>query len=135
MELTSKAVHEIIMDCLFDETEDRSNAIIVKGIVSGFGFNPVKLEKHKEEILALLDELPNDYKEGSGGGMTFLNACYDKHGNQWTGEHRTMEELFCLGIAVGAVTECLPRDMWEALPGGMPYYAIKKREVVNEQSN
>ena len=130
MQLTSKAVHEIIMDCLFNETEDRSKAVIVKGIVAGFGFNPVKLEKHREEILDLLDELSDDYKEGGGGGMTFLNACNDKHGNQWTGEHRTMEELFCLGIGIGAVTECMPRDMWEVMPGGMPYYAIKKREIV-----
>ena len=130
MELTSERVEEIFMDCLFSDGEDTSNAIIVQGVVNTLGFNPAKLEKYKEEILDLLDELPDSFKEGSGGGMSFLSACEDKHGNQWTGFHQKMEQLFALGIGIGAVKECLPRNMWYMLPGNMPYYTIKKRVPV-----
>ena len=58
-----------------------------------------------------------------GGGWSFLQACVDKNGNHW-GEHSNMEELFCLGIAIGKVESLLPRDMWKVLPGGVPYYVI-----------
>ena len=35
-----------------------------------------------------------------------------------------MEELFCLGIAIGRVECLIPREMWKILPGGVPYYVI-----------
>ena len=45
-------------------------------------------------------------------------------GTQWTDLHRTMEQLFLLGLASGLVTELMPRELWGSLPGGMPYYAV-----------
>lgn len=62
--------------------------------------------------------------KSSGGGWTFLNACHDRHGNLWTGFHRRMEELFMLGLAIGKVHCLFPRDLWDALPGGMPFYMV-----------
>jgi len=56
--------------------------------------------------------------------MSFLNACQDRNGNQWTDLHQRMEQLFVLGQAAGFVSCLLPRDMWAALPGGMPYYVV-----------
>ena len=55
-----------------------------------------------------------------------MNACMDKSGRQWTGMHLTMEYLFLLGIAIGEVEYLLPREMWEAFPGGMPYLVVKQ---------
>ena len=58
--------------------------------------------------------------------MSFLDACMDKHGNQWTDFHQTMEQLVQLGIAIGEVEYCLPRDLWSALPGGVPFLVVKQ---------
>ncbi|NQT49448.1 hypothetical protein HQ571_02010 [Candidatus Kuenenbacteria bacterium] len=72
----------------------------------------------------MLAELPDEFKESGGGGMSFMNACYDRNGNQWTGMHKRMEELFQLGIGIKKAKCLMPRASWSALPGGMPYYAI-----------
>lgn len=122
--LTSEKVEEIFMDCLFKEGEDTSNYIKAEGVIHSVGFHPGRLASHREEIKTLLGELPGAFKTSRGGGMSFLNACNDKHGNQWTGLHQHMEQLFQLGIAIGKVKCLLPRNMWSALPGGMPYYVV-----------
>jgi len=124
MELTAKRVDEVFRDCLFKEDEDKTNYVKAEGIVTNVGFHPDRLSNYKDEIRQMLDELPDTFKEKSGGGWSFLQACEDKHGNQWTGEHRSMEQLFLLGLAIGAVKCLLPRAVWAALPGGMPYYVI-----------
>ena len=117
-------VNAIFMDCLFKDGEDTSKHIKAEGITRHVGFHPERLESHKAEITAMLEELPDEFKESGGGGMSFLNACNDKHGNQWTGLHQRMEQLFQLGIGVSKVKCLMPREMWGALPGGMPYYAV-----------
>ena len=48
----------------------------------------------------------------------------DRDEHQWTGEHRVMEQLFVLGIGIGHVRYCFPRDMWKSLPGSMPYMIV-----------
>jgi len=72
----------------------------------------------------MLSQLPKEFYKDSGGGMTFLNACNNSNGEQWTGLHSVMEQLFVLGIASSKVECLLPRDIWSMLLGGMPYYVI-----------
>ena len=122
--LDPEKVNTIFMDCLFKEGEDTSKYVKAEGITMNVGFHPERLESHKAEIATMLEELPEDFKESGGGGMSFLNACKDKHGKQWTGLHQRMEQLFQLGIGVGKVKSLMPREMWGALPGGMPYYVV-----------
>lgn len=124
MDLNSDNVEKIFISCLFDDDEDKTKAVIIEGITSKFGFNPDKLESHKEMIKEMLGLLPDSFKKDGGGGMSFLNACQDRNGNQWTDLHQRMEQLFVLGQAAGFVSCLLPRDMWAALPGGMPYYVV-----------
>lgn len=124
-------LNEVLIDCLFKEEEIVDGKPIVEpvkvvGIMREFGFHPGRLESHKEEINGMLDQLPEKFHEGVGGGYSFLNACMDKEGNQW-GEHSTVELLMCLGTAIGRVAYCLPREIWGALPGGMPYFVVKKK--------
>ena len=121
--LDPQRVEAIFLDCLFQEGEDVSNRVEAEGMAT-VGFHPGRLEGHKAEIEALLDELPDEFKQSGGGGMSFLNACMDRHGNQWTGLHQRMEQLFLLGIAIGKAKLLVPRRMWAVLPGGMPYYVI-----------
>lgn len=123
--LTPDKVEDIFIDCLFKHGEYNENRVVARGVVETSWFHPERLESHRAEIEMLLNELPEEFrKDSASGGASFLEACYDKHGNLWTGLHRTMERLFQLGIAIGKV-ECLaPPDLWTILPGGMPYFAI-----------
>ncbi|HDZ26958.1 hypothetical protein LCGC14_2176970 [marine sediment metagenome] len=126
MELTSKNVNKIFMDCLFEEDneENRKNSIVVEGLVNKFGLNPVAIKKHKKDIYSMLKQLPKNFQKNGGGGWSFLNACNREDGTQWTGLHATMEQLVVLGIASEYVKYTMPREMWKILPGGVPYFSV-----------
>ena len=130
--LNAKNVEKIFLECLFDVNEKTDTAVIADGIKCTAGFKPEKIKRHESKIMDLLLELPEQFMQSSGGGWSFLNACNDKHGNQWTGLHTVMEQLFQLGIAIGKVKCLLPREAWSSLPGGMPYYVILDKEINNE---
>lgn len=125
-ELNAGEVDRVFRDCLFESEQDIKDPVIVEGIMVRIGFDPAKLKVNTAAIVTALNELPNEFKsedQGGGGGMSFLNACVDRHGNQW-GEHVNMEQLFLLGTAIGKVKTPFPKSMWSALPGGMPYYVV-----------
>lgn len=122
--LNAKIIEEILKYCLFKQDENKDNKIIVEGIVHAYGFHPGRISEKKEVIKELLLELPIAFMKNGGGGVSFLEACMDKYNNQWTDEHCAIENLFILGIATGQAQWCFPRDLWNALPGGMPYVMI-----------
>jgi hypothetical protein len=122
--LSAKRVDEIFHACLFKDEEDHTNFLPGSGITTNVGFHPGRIEEHKAEIIEMLNELPDVFKESAGGGASFLEAYNDRHGNQWTGMDRAMEQLFQLGLATGKVSYLLPRSAWSALPRGMPYYVV-----------
>jgi hypothetical protein len=119
-------VKVIFSDCIWESEGliDPDKNIEVAGILHTFGFNKDKVEEHREEITKCLDQLPDEFKKSGGGGWTFLNACNTKDGEQWTGLHLVMEQLFCLGMAIDLVKYTLPREMWSIFPGSMPYMII-----------
>lgn len=118
-------VEEIFRDCLFRDGEDTTTHVRAEGISMTVGFNLERLESHRAEIESMLSELPEEFFESGGGGWSFLNACNDRHGNQWTGLQLRMDQLFQLGIAIGRVKYLLPREVWSVLPGGMPHLVVK----------
>lgn len=125
---------EIFRDCLFTDSEIEAllpqqvaeAATIVEGLTSKFGLNPVRLKRHRLEIEAMIEQLPDIFWAVRGGGQSFLKACIDRHGDHW-GEHRNVEQLVVLGIAIGRMAYCAPREAWGLLPGGMPYVMIKEK--------
>lgn len=134
-QLNSDQVHVTFISCLpegpfpadHDFDADPTLTEEIDGIAFRVRFDRAKLASHAELILAMLLELPLKFRESTapdGGGWSFLNACDDRHSRQWTGLHRSMSELFCLGMGLGLVRCLVPREMWEALPGGMPYYVV-----------
>lgn len=123
--LTVERVNDTFMACLFQNGEDTTNHIVAPGLQMRVGFHPGRIAENRDAIHEMLGELPDDFKTSGGGGYSFLNLCMDKHGNQWTGDHRTMEQLVTLGIAIGEVEYCLPRELWGAFPGGVPYLMVK----------
>ncbi len=122
--LDPECVSKIFNECLFKDGENTDNHIKAEGVKTAIGFHPDRIEKNKEEIKLMLNELPDGFKKSKGGGWSFLQACDDRHGNQWTGMHQTMEQLFQLGIAVRLVKSMFPKGRWAMFPGGMPYYVV-----------
>jgi hypothetical protein len=120
----AEKVRSLVMDCLNGKEE---GALLVKGIVRTFCFSPEKIGAHREEIRDLLSDMPDSFQAEGGGGMSFLNLCEDRHGEQWTGLQQTMEELVALGEAAGMASYPMPRDMWSVLPGGMPYVVFNTK--------
>lgn len=119
-------VKEIFVDCLFKKEELKdgkpiSEHVEVTGIRMTVWFNPIRLEKYKQEIIDILSEMNPNFKKG----WSFLNLCYDKNDHLWTGNHSTMDELLCLGLATKTMAYCLEdREMWDMFPSGMPYIII-----------
>jgi len=129
-----RRVEHAFRDCLYKDVEITTlskggvpeGAVIVEGIRGKYGFHPDRLEQQRTEVSTWLHALPREFHETGGGGWSFLNACNQANGVQWTGLHQRMEELFCLAIGLG-LAECqLPREVWSALPGGVPYYVVKE---------
>lgn len=119
-------VEEVFRACLA-HGEQSHPTVTVKGILHNAHFAVSELQKRHKEIGAMLDLLPTPFQKlekGGGGGWSFLQACLDNDGNLWTGVHLTMEQLFMLGLATEQASFCMPREIWEALPGGMPYLVI-----------
>lgn len=126
--LTAERVKAVFHDCLFNEGEPHDNFVKAEGVVMTVGFHPGRLAAHDADIEEMLGELPEQFHDTKGGGWSFLNACMTKDGEQW-GEHPTMDQLFQLGMAVGRVRCCFPRELWGMLPGGMPYYVVVQKPV------
>ncbi|MCF0074012.1 hypothetical protein LZD49_26255 [Dyadobacter sp. CY261] len=124
MILNADKVNEVFKSCLFQDGEGTDNYIVGYGVNIKVGFHPDRLLAQAKTIDAMLSELPDTFKRSGGGGMSFMNMCESKEGNLWTGAHRTMDQLVCLGSAIGKVSFPMPREMWSYLPGGMPYILI-----------
>lgn len=122
MELTSANVDTMTKLCL--TSQEDSDKVEVTGVVHAYIFNKHQIEANKTSIHDMLKQLPEQFM-ATKGGWSFLMACNRADGEQWTGLHLMMGNLFALGEAAGLVTCLLPRPMWGALPGGMPYYSVQ----------
>ena len=119
-------VNELFIDCLFKDNELTNgrpigNYIEAIGVKVRVWFNPIRLEEHTAEIISIISELHPNFKEG----WSFLNFCYSKNQELWTGNHSTMDELLCLGLATKTIEYCCDdREIWSLFPMGMPYIRI-----------
>ena len=127
MELTSANVEKTFKECLFKRGENTSNYIEAHAITIRIGFHPQRIEEKRKDIDDMLLQLHGNFMESQGGGWTFLNACLNKDGKQWTGEHQTMDCLLALGLAIKKVEFQLARELWQSLPGGMPFFFVKDK--------
>ena len=128
MKLTSRGVEAIFFACMFKDEELVEGQptipfLHIEGIRGTYGFHPERVAENRAKIKELLDELPDQFREAVGGGWSFLQACMDKHDEQWA-EHENVEQLMVLGMAAGWVSYVAPRAMWKMMPGGMPYFVI-----------
>jgi len=128
--INTDEVSAAFLDCLYSMEETGNympaDAVVVKGILGKYGFHPARLEANRARVAEWLVTLPNAFRSSAsdGWGWTFLKACYQENGVQWTSFHRHMEQLFCLGLGLGPVRSTIERRYWPYLAGGMPYYVI-----------
>lgn len=124
-------VTEAFLDCLFKVDEISSDGkpcldpIQVHGITVFIGFHPERLEQKRKIVKEWLEALPTEFRKSNGGGWSFLNACNQANGIQWTGLQQVMEQLMMLGIGLKMVSYPFPKELWSALPGGVPYFMIE----------
>ena len=118
MELTAENVTNLFAKCCMDHL----NSQMVEGIISKAHLNTAG---HESEIADMLHQLPTQFQQHQGGGWTFLNACQRSDGELWTGLQSTVEKLVMLGIATGKVKIQFPREIWDVLPGGVPYFVVE----------
>ncbi len=119
--LTADNVNEIFCACLGATQDD--DRVMVKGLTLTAGFSKCALDRYTENIVAMLAELPAEFHEQSGGGMSFIYGAMNRDGRQW-GEQYHVEELIMLGIGIHRVQFQFPRDLWPSLPGGLPYFMV-----------
>lgn len=129
--LTSTRVSEILVDCLYKDSELIDGIPIEKpveviGISNNLGFHPARLASYKHEIQMMLDEFPDEFKKEKGGGWTFLNMCVTKNGEQWTSSQKIMEELCLLSIGNKLGSWLASKELWPVLSGSVPYFVINQ---------
>ena len=130
MTLTAENVSKVFTNCLFKDGEPTDNHLVGEGVTMKVGFHPDRLNESQPLIAEMLQDLPDSFQKKGGGGMSFLNMCQDKEGNQWADLHQTMDQLVCLGIATKTLSFLMPRDMWMVLPGGMPYLVVLDQQPI-----
>jgi len=118
--IDAEDVHRTFIGCL-----NENGKVEVEGIMHTFIFDSERLETVNKKVKKWLNALPHEFFRSGGGGWSFLNACNQANGIQWTGLHSIMDELFCLGLGLKMVKCLLPREMWEVLPRGMPFYVVE----------
>lgn len=85
-----------------------------------------ELAKHRTDVEKMLGEMDDAFMVDGGGGMSFLNLCQDRDGHLWTGLHQTCDQLLAMGVGLGLVSFPFPREVWDALPGAVPYVQINR---------
>lgn len=97
-----------------------------------YWLNQAEAEAHRDEIVAMLQELPEQFMDNGGGGWSFLNLCTDKNGRLWTGLQSNCEELIALAASLGLADWLMPREVWSAFPGAVPYVVVRRSKFAGD---
>ncbi len=126
--LTAERVRDLYARCFRPESEyhpTRATRTQIEGWLMRHTFSVPQLAKSREEIIRLLLAIHRGFRsdEGQGGSVGMLTMRDDNV--MWTGDMSDIEKLLSLGMAVGLVTFCVPREKWDRLPNGLPYVRIE----------
>lgn len=125
----AQTVHDAFISCLFNDDEVPADgslpeaAVVVETFRGKVGLHRDRLASKREEIAAIVRRLEPSFRrvgEGAGHGMSFMRLPFFADGEHWA-EHPTCDELLGLAFGLGMGGFLMPRKMWGALPGGMPY--------------
>jgi len=114
-------VDAMVKHSLFSQGEEERDRVIVDGFVQTFAFHRDRLEANRSAIKILIRDVVDDtFLLGGGGGNTAIYLTVDRTGQNWA-DQATAEAFFCLAAGLGLATYSVPRELWVAMPGGMPY--------------
>ena len=91
-------------------------------------FNSLQLEKSRKQIEGLIGQLPVAYRfllRKCGKDFNFLEAAYRRIPYPYWRLVVGMKMVYMLGMGIGRVKEIAPREFWDTLPGGVPYYIVE----------
>lgn len=137
--LTKDAVAAILEECIVKKsemagkTEDemgKEATVVFDVIDQGWGFYPERLKENTDKIVALLNELPEDFQEKNGIGSSIMNIGVTRTGETWA-ELNEASTLVVLGMAIGRVSVCAPQAAWPLLPHGAPYIVVTEEEKID----
>ncbi len=134
--LTADRVNTLFRECLAT-VKAGENISQIHGVKAIYAIDLAKVATHKSEIGQMLLQMDDSFMigTGKGGGWSFLNACVDRCGRQWTDLHSTVEELVVLGMGAGMAFYTMGREMWDVLPGGLPYFSIRELDALRAAGN
>lgn len=77
MKLTTENVTKVFMECLFTDEEAQdttltARALVVEGVNLKVGFHPGRIKQNKENIISMLNCLPDNFKAEIGGGWSLM---------------------------------------------------------------
>ena len=124
--IDSELVTATFKGCLFNDDEVAAGInefTEARGVLGHVGFHPNRLEEQRAQVQAWLAQLPDNFKDGLGGGWSFLQMCQTADGEHWTGLPKVCDELVMMGIGLN-LCSVIMREVAEALPGGVPYILI-----------
>ena len=126
MNLTAQNVEYIFKKCLCE------SGTLVKGIIVEAKLN---VSGYEDDIMSFLLQLHENFYQSKGGGWSFHSANLTKDGIEWTGLQALTEKLIILGIAIGKVKYLPSKNLWQNLPGEMPYLVILDQPKVGHDKN
>lgn len=143
MNLTAANVDSIIKDVLMNEVEaaqilahtDLTNPEhvvqelaangfkLIDGVMNRVAVSVERVANHRDVVVAMLQELPKRFHTAAGGS-SFLHLPMLDNGTIW-GDQVRAEMLLVLALALDLAEYSAPRDLWDTLPGGVPYVIFK----------
>jgi hypothetical protein len=111
--------------------EEGPRAPLIDGVMHSMHLDLDELEPHRAQIQTMINRLDDTFHQHIGGGWSFLNLCHLKDGTLW-GQQMDAEALVLVSVALGMCAYNLPREVWESLPGGVPYVVFNTQGVRDE---
>ena len=102
--LNSRSVFELLSRAVYTSSELRNgipfDAVRISGFVVDFAFEKNRLTSVRQDLIDLLNELPEEFHEPDGCMMT--EAVHDRDGHVWTSvEDAHIDALFAVAGALG----------------------------------
>lgn len=122
--LTAVRVRHIYADCYREERHTVKVAKVTAWLCA-HTLSDSRLYKYREDVIRMLLSLKPEARVDEKGGMSVAVMTYRGDNTQWTDDMSDIDKLIALGMAMGLLSFCAPRDKWPALPGGLPYVRIE----------
>ena len=132
--LNEESVVSIYSRCVlgnndFDSQGLTCNFIIGEGVSFRSTFSAERLNDQREVIAGFIDQLYDIEHAPS-----FMKLSRNSKGESWTENDLVVELLVQMGTATGMLTFLYPPEIWEFLPGKVPYVEKTLYSVDRKQS-